>query len=171
MKALAGIFCDFSSISTMVKASFGHITTFSSSLHHTSFSNWAYKLVFAFPPPYALFYFGNIFTFFVCLHHLWAYSAPNKFSPPYGWAYMKYLLRLHHGTWWSANTFRLICPNPEVLENKYGGGYMKNPLYAQIRKLLENKHRASTKDFYLYFKKRRPLSRSPTRKFIITNRE
>ncbi len=126
-----GIFCEIFFISTIVGGSFGHIATFSSFLHHISFSIWAYKLVSVSPPPCALFYFGNISTFFICLHHLWAYSAPNKFSPPSGWVYMKYLLRLHHVPWWSANTFRLICPNPEILENKYGGGQSKNWLYTQ----------------------------------------
>ena len=126
-----GIFCELFFISTIVKASFGHIRNFSFSLHHATFWIWAYKLVFASSPPYDLFYFGNISTFFICLHHLWAYSAPNKFSPPSGWVYMKNLLRLHHVPWWSANTFRLICPNPEILENKYGGGQSKNWLYTQ----------------------------------------
>ncbi len=126
-----GIFCETFFISTIVGGSFGHIAVFSFSLHHTSFSNWAYKLVFVSSPPYALFYFGNISTFLICLHHHWAYSAPNKFSPPPGWVYMKYLLRLHHVPWWSANAFRLIYPNPEILENKYGGGQSKNWLYTQ----------------------------------------
>ncbi len=126
-----GIFCELFFISTIVGSLFGHIAVFSYPLHHMHFGIWAYKLVSVFPPPCALFYFGNISTFLICLHHLWAYSAPNKFSPPSGWVYMKYLLRLHHVPWWSANTFRLICPNPEILENKYGGGQSKNWLYTQ----------------------------------------
>ncbi|SEI48595.1 hypothetical protein SAMN02910453_0506 [Lachnospiraceae bacterium A10] len=110
----SGIFCELYFISTIVAGSFGHIAVFSYPLHHAPFPIWAYKLVFVSPPPYDIFYFGNIFTFFICLHHLWAYSAPNKFSPPSGWVYMKYLLRLHHVPWWSASSFHPICPNQQT---------------------------------------------------------
>jgi hypothetical protein len=32
--------------------------------------------------------------------------------------------------WWSDSSFRLMCPNPTVLENKYGGAQSNNWLYA-----------------------------------------
>ncbi len=129
---LLGIFCEQLLISTMVGALFGHIRYFSFSLHHATFSIWVYRLVLAYPPPCDLFYFGNIFTFCIPLHHCWAYRHFYFWPPPPSWAYMKYLFCLHHVTWWRANSFFSICPNPIVLENKYGGGQSKNWLYAQI---------------------------------------